>query len=208
MENTAHTPITFLLVVTLLITAGSMTAIITNRISDLQQQQYHDTEAVIGHIERLADLMDTPAKPEGRYTPLALEMAEEIANVNRTLPYRDAIRFGEAIEQASEHYNLDPRVILGVILAESTAKPGAKNGSCFGPMQVNVRFWDKPLREAGHINGNSDYFKILNGVMAGSYVLDHYLGKHNGDLDGALDAYSGGAKNYAQKVYKFGGIES
>ena len=196
-------------VVLLLIPLGALAAVVAHQIDKARQEGREHTAQIIDHIDGLTDTVaETLVCPEppSKYTPLVIEMAEEISNVNRTLPYHDAIAYGEAIEQASERYSLDPRFILGVILTESTARASAKNGDCFGPMQVSVKWWDKALHEAGIITHTRDYFKIMNGVMAGAYVLDHYIGKHEGDLDDALDAYSGGAKNYASKVYLYGGI--
>ena len=184
-------------------------AILFYRLTEIQREHHEDTAQIIEYLDGLSDtvaeaIICPPEAPQ--QTPLVLQVAESISKINRKLTYAEAVAFGEAIEQASEIYALPPDLLFGMIVTESTGNPRAKNGSCLGPMQVSKKWWDKALREAGIVNNRNDYFEIMNGIMAGAFVLDHYLAKHDGDLRAALVAYSGGAKNYPDKVYKHGGL--
>lgn len=126
-----------------------------------------------------------------------------INKVNPFLTAQQRVEYVMTILRMSQEYNIDPFLIAGVIVTESTFKPSVKNynGTCHGSMQVSKRYWDEPLREVGIIEQPSDYYDITKGVRAGVYVLNHYLSRSK-TVQEALHKYSGGATNYYAKVMR------
>ena len=140
---------------------------------------------------------------------LGKSIGNDLKKANPQLSADEADAYAEAILEASKRFSLDPHLIKGVIITESHARPEVKNkdGSCIGSMQVSSYWWDAALRKAGIIRNQKDYFDIKCGVLAGAYVLDHYIGRE-GTLARALAKYSGGAKNYHAKVVRNAGRSS
>ena len=126
-----------------------------------------------------------------------------ISKVNPSSSAQQRAEYVTIILRMSQEYNIDPFLIAGVIVTESTFKPSVKNynGTCHGSMQVSKRYWDEPLREVGIIEQPSDYYDIKRGVRAGVYVLNHYLSRSK-SVQEALHKYSGGATNYYAKVMR------
>ena len=126
-----------------------------------------------------------------------------ISKVNPSSSAQQRAEYVTIILRMSQEYNIDPFLIAGVIVTESTFKPSVKNynGTCHGSMQVSKRYWDEPLREVGIIEQPSDYYDINRGVRAGVYVLNHYLSRSK-SVQEALHKYSGGATNYYAKVMR------
>ena len=129
-----------------------------------------------------------------------------MTQVNPSLDNDTADQIATAIIEASVVYSLDPYLVLGVIHAESSARVDAVNGDCLGLMQVRISIWKDVLQREGIVGTTaySDLFIIEPAVMAGSFVLRHYLDKTDGDIPSALKLYSGGAgKRYIQRVTAF-----
>lgn len=126
-----------------------------------------------------------------------------ISKVNPSSSAQQRVEYVTIILRMSQEYNIDPFLIAGVIVTESTFKPSVKNynGTCHGSMQVSKRYWDEQLREVGIIEQPSDYYDIKRGVRAGVYVLNHYLSRSK-SVQEALHKYSGGATNYYAKVMR------
>ena len=126
--------------------------------------------------------------------------------VNPHLDNDTADQIATAIIEASVVYSLDPYLVLGVIHAESSARVDAVNGDCLGLMQVRISIWEDVLQREGIIGTTSrgDLWTVEPAVMAGSFILRHYLDKTDGDIHSALKLYSGGAgKRYIQRVTAF-----
>jgi soluble lytic murein transglycosylase-like protein len=66
-------------------------------------------------------------------------------------------------------------------------------------MQVRFAVWGSILKEKGIALRPQDLHDPHRGILAGCYVLRHYIDKH-GSIRRALTAYSGGARGYAEKV--------
>lgn len=96
-----------------------------------------------------------------------------------------------AIVTAAQRYEISPYLVLGVIRAESAGRSNARNKRCAGLMQVNVPIWDELLREEGIITSDDDYCAIQRGVMAGCYILSHYIDVCGGKIDHALAKFGG-----------------
>lgn len=128
-------------------------------------------------------------------------LADSLQRANAQLSRHDALIYADAIIDASERYGVSEKLIKGVIITESHARPYVKNhnSTCFGSMQVSARWWSNTLKREEIIRSDEDYFDIRRGVFAGTYVLKHYLDRTH-SVDAALRRYSGAAKGYAEKV--------
>lgn len=132
------------------------------------------------------------------------EAADLIALTERIVKYcqiptAEARKISEEILTAALRFDLSPSLLCGIMIVESHGQRNAKNkkNTCVGLMQVNSRVWRKELREAG-IND-------IGGIESGAYILSTYLRQTNGNLRLALARYSGGARGYADKVYRAAG---
>lgn len=111
--------------------------------------------------------------------------------VNRNITNSTSLEIAQAILKASHRFEVDPFLILGVIYAESNAKPFAVNGNCVGLMQVNPKYWEGQLKDAGIIHDQNDYFRYGPATLAGTYVLDLCLKRANNNIKKALTYYTG-----------------
>lgn len=103
--------------------------------------------------------------------------------------------FSEIIQEASEKYGVDEKVIRAVIQAESSfnAKAVSRAGAG-GLMQLMPR--------TARSLGVSDVFDAEQNIMAGVKYLKQKLDEFDGDLKLALAAYNAGSG----AVRKYGGI--
>lgn len=109
-------------------------------------------------------------------------------------------RLAWLVRRAAERYGLDPALVAGVVVVESSARPDAiSKCRARGLMQVRFAVWGRALMEQGIAFAPLDLHDPHRGILAGCYVLRHYLDRH-GDVRTALNAYSGGARGYADKV--------
>ena len=131
-------------------------------------------------------------------------ITQHLKQANPRLQHTTAREYTKAIIKAGERFNVDPLLIVGVVVTESTVNPHAKNynNTCIGSMQVYKFIWDKTLKQEGIIQRDEDYFDIEAGVMAGTYILSHYINRTK-TLEHALRKYSGGARNYHAKATRY-----
>lgn len=121
---------------------------------------------------------------------------------NPKLDPESALYYAYAIQEAAERYGLPESVLAGLVYTESRADRLARNGSCLGLTQVNWPVWAKTLKETHpEIYGKADLFEPRKSILAGAWILRHYLDRH-GDMRKALQAYSGGAAWYPGKVLR------
>jgi len=104
-------------------------------------------------------------------------------------------KYEKIIEQMSEKFNIDSKLIKSVILAESAGNANAvSKAKAKGLMQL----MDKTAEEMG-VNNSFDPTKNIYG---GAKYLSHLLRQYSGDVKLALAAYNAGPGN----VEKFDGI--
>lgn len=121
---------------------------------------------------------------------------------NPKLDPESALYYAYAIQEAAERYDLPESVLAGLVYTESRADRLARNGSCLGLTQVNWPVWAKALKEIHpEIYGKADLFEPRKSILAGAWILRHYLDR-SGDMRKALKAYSGGAAWYPGKVLR------
>ena len=105
------------------------------------------------------------------------KVSVQILEVNPYLSHREAARIGAAVIRNSEKYEIDPELVLAVILVESAARPWARSPKgARGLMQV-MPHMAKPLELAGHLN------TIESNIEAGCIILSGNI-RRLGEEDG------------------------
>jgi hypothetical protein len=124
--------------------------------------------------------------------------AEEIASMVSAhfhIGLPEALEISYAVLNAARRYTMSPLLLLAVIAVESSfdrfavSVVGAK-----GLMQV------LPSQHRDRVLRRSDLTDARTNVRIGSAILQDYLRASDGNLEGALYRYSGGAKGYARRV--------
>ena len=139
-----------------------------------------------------------------RAVPVYEKHEEKKARIIRVF-LRSGVKRAEAVaavvERAANRYALQPELVAAVVLAESSGDPGARSRcGARGLMQVRWSVWGRVLRGWGIASREAELHDPHRGVVAGAFVLRHYLDRTMGDLDRALALYSAGARGYAKKV--------
>lgn len=98
-----------------------------------------------------------------------------------------------------EEYHVKRSVALGVIQAESSFQADAKNGSCFGYMQINSINQGWLAEEIGV----TDLTDPHQNIQAGIYMLSDLYGKY-GDWNKALTCYNYGEGGAYEHVFSKG----
>ena len=119
-------------------------------------------------------------------------MEKLLEDTNRSLEELDVIY------QLSEEYQVPPEVILAVMKVESNFSPTAKNGRCYGIMQISDMHsegFDVTTEELLDLRRNTEVgTSLLSGLMSSSESLTEALGKYNmGER---------GYRNYCERVGK------
>jgi soluble lytic murein transglycosylase-like protein len=100
----------------------------------------------------------------------------------------------DAIYQVAEEEAIQPELIMAIVEVESSGQVSAKNGTCYGLMQVNGAVW------------GYGYTGTYNNIKKGVEILKTYVEQCNGDLCYALDCYNGNSK--ARYNYENGIVSS
>ena len=102
---------------------------------------------------------------------------------------------------AKEQEVIDDDLVTAIIQVESSGNPKAiSNKGAYGLMQIRWFVWKDELKKAGIAKEKKDLFNPRINIEAGKYILAHYMDKHDNNLKAALNSYSGGARNYYNKV--------
>lgn len=96
-------------------------------------------------------------------------------------------------QEVCKEYKVPFDLVIGVMFAESTFDPNAKNGDCYGLMQVNAI----NAEELKNI-GVYDLTDAKQNIKGGVYLLSKALTKF--DLSGALIAYNWGESGAKEKL--------
>lgn len=94
-------------------------------------------------------------------------------------------------------HGFDPRIIAAQCFVESEFNIAAKNGTCMGMMQVDLKWWEIPLS----LDKNR-MLELEYNLCAGLCVLQHYMRVSNGDIWRALHLYNNGYKHNNLKYVK------
>ncbi|QBQ98808.1 transglycosylase SLT domain-containing protein [Paraburkholderia pallida] len=142
---------------------------------------------------------DWPASTQTVDVPTeAAPTAEEIATVVSArfhIGLHGALEIGHAVLIAARRYAISPLLLLAVIAVESGFDRFAVSvAGAEGLMQV------LPSQHRDRVLDTSDLTDARTNVRIGSAILRDYIRASGGNLEAALNRYSGGAKGYAQRV--------
>ncbi len=114
------------------------------------------------------------------------------------------LKYSEYIQEASDTFNIPIGLIAGLMVAESSGVWSASSGIADGLMQVRWDIHGQNIQKAfSHIKNKDDFMKPRNNIMVGTWLLKCMADHHNGDLQKALQRYSGGApSHYYRKINK------
>lgn len=108
----------------------------------------------------------------------------------------------DVADEACEEYGIRPDVLYAVMEIESGYQVDAKNGSCYGLMQIhtiNMEYLKSAI-------GTTDLADPVQNIRAGAFILGGYLKKYS--LTDSLMAYNlgeGGAKRlWRQGIHETG----
>ena len=111
------------------------------------------------------------------------------------------VKVQEDRETATARQIIDDDLVTAIIQVESSGNPKAiSNKGAYGLMQIRWSVWKDELKKAGIAKEKKDLFNPRINIEAGKYILAHYMDKHDNNLKAALNSYSGGARNYYNKV--------
>ena len=129
-----------------------------------------------------------------KVAPTADEIATVVtARFHIGLP--DALEIGHAALNAARRYAISPLLLLAVIAVESSFDRFAVSVvGARGLMQV------VPSQHRDRVLRTSDLTDAWTNVRIGSAILHDYIRASDGNLEDALNRYSGGAKGYSQRV--------
>lgn len=112
----------------------------------------------------------------------------------------DPDRWAAWIMQYAYAYKVPSIILLGKICQESSCNRQAVSSvGAVGLTQVQWRFWGDFLKDRGIAYHEKDLFDPETSIHAGAAILSFLIEKH-GDLQGALQHYSGGATEYFAKI--------
>jgi len=111
------------------------------------------------------------------------------------------VKVQEDRETATARQIIDDDLVTAIIQVESSGNPKAiSNKGAYGLMQIRWSVWKDELKKAGIAKEKRDLLNPRINIEAGKYILAHYMDKHDNNLKAALRSYSGGARNYYNKV--------
>lgn len=112
-----------------------------------------------------------------------------------------ARRIVEAAYVHAHASGLSPMLVLAVVAKESSFKLDAQSHyGAVGLMQVVPRFHKAEIAAISHPSGLKH---LESNIAAGTRILRKYIKSSHGDVNQALHRYSGGARQYAQRVQRY-----
>lgn len=113
-------------------------------------------------------------------------------------PLAMVTRIVRAAYQEAATIGIPPLLLLAMIEKESGLKPNIVNAAgAVGLMQVIPKYHADKLRQVMHPDGLRN---PETNIRVGSRILVQFLERRNGNIDQALQAYSGNSKSYPRKV--------
>lgn len=92
-----------------------------------------------------------------------------------------------------ESYGVPFELALSVMYVESSFQADARNGQCYGLMQIHKCNFEWLTKEIGTV----DYMDAEENILAGVFMLSEIISEYDGDLDKALTVYNRGCKGAA-----------
>lgn len=122
------------------------------------------------------------------------------------------VRYGVDVETAQKYarwtvesaykYQIPVIILAGLITQESSCRADAVSATgAIGLTQVDWRWWGEFLQARGIAQKRAELFNPRISIEAGAAILAHLI-KQYGDIEKALNHYSGGARQYVSKICK------
>lgn len=146
-------------------------------------------------IMAIALLFATAFPAYAESTPTKAAVVRMISKETKTngVAMRDIVRIVNAAFSEAKKHSIDPFLIIALINTESKFRPWAKNKSGARGLTQVIPRWHRDK-----IKGR-DIMHIETNIEVGTKVLVDCLNRNKG-MKNALRCYSGGARNYAQKL--------
>ena len=124
---------------------------------------------------------------------------------NPRLSRETAKKYALTVVNAAREFGVDPFLVAGIIVKESTAKASAHSRGCYGLMQVKWSVHRKSIPKAfPAIRSAEDLQKPENNIRVGTYMLANFLRRHGGKVDASLDSYKGSSSSrYKNTILKY-----
>lgn len=124
---------------------------------------------------------------------------------NRELSDGQAVEYASYVMDAARRYSIDPGLIAGIIIKESTVKANARTRYAVGLMQVYWKLHQKTISEVfPHITTEKALIEPRNNIMVGTWLFSQYLTDSGGNVTKALYRYLGAqASRYVMQIKKY-----
>lgn len=128
-------------------------------------------------------------------------MSTMFREYNPKLSAKSANRYAEIVVAAAKKYKIDPYVIAGIIIHESTVNNKAvSKGGDYGLMQVRWNVHEKAIKkEFPKVKKAKDMFDARTNIFYGTEIYA-YCASKTSTTEGALLRYSAGSQKLANKV--------
>jgi len=100
-------------------------------------------------------------------------------------------RYANLIDQYSSQYGLDPFLVAGVMMKESTVKENAVSKGNYGLMQINWNANRPWIVKTFPIKTKKQLMVPENNIRVGVHILAANIKKSKGSVDKGLDRYRG-----------------
>lgn len=126
-----------------------------------------------------------------------IQEAQEILEAYQVVVPEDIQRYCEAVQ---EETNVCAELLEAVCWRESTFRPSAENGGCYGIMQISTKWHKDRMKKLGV----TDIYDAKQNIRVGADYLAELFEKHEGDIYSALMEYNGdtseGVSEYALEI--------
>lgn len=132
----------------------------------------------------------------------AKKHAIKLIRYNKNLQFEDAIKYGFWIEIYAQKRDLDPDLIISIIIVESHVNFKAESHiGAVGLMQIHHKVWKSEI-----CSTKKEMFIPKVNIRYGTKILKYYITKYNNNLiDGVMAYNTGSAKKvnykYVRKVF-------
>jgi hypothetical protein len=158
------------------------------------------TEAVVAPKPEIKTEIKPQVKIEKTFKPLS-------RGGDTSKEFKEHEKINNYIREIAPKYNIEPELIMSMIVSESDYDPNATTGKCLGLMQVSTRWHGDRAKRLGVDDFYDPYSNILLGVDYLSELFAEYkdtrlvLMMYNMDHKRALDRFENGQiSNYAKTI--------
>lgn len=143
---------------------------------------------------------EVPAPALSEEQRARLRLAQYLAQTWR-VDEAEAVHIVQHAYHYAARHRLPPTLLLAIMAQESSFRADAVSSvGAVGLMQVTPRWHEQRRQALGHVAPLTD---PATNIAVGAHILDEYLRRARGNLNKALDKYSGGATNYAPRVLRY-----